>query len=85
MSRPKLEVNEVWILEEVMPYDGSEILGVFVDPEIAMKGRDDKGRWEKVHDRRTGQFLHWSTQPASDSFGASREFYLLTSYPVRSK
>lgn len=78
MARPKLQVNEVWILQEVMPYEGNEILGVFFDPKVAMDGRGDKGRWQKVTD--DGE-TWWSTRHG-DSY---ESFYLLTQHTVRTK
>ena len=79
MSRPKVKIDGntvVWILEHVMPYDGSYTLGVFLDPEVAKKGRTDKGKWELNSEG------NWSTRTSRDEY---LEFYLLTKHPVRVK
>lgn len=74
MSRPKLNVNHVWVLEEIIPYDGSEIIGVFVDPEVAKAGR--KGWWQTPD----GDF---STSPRNNS--SFEAFFALTKYQIRTK
>lgn len=79
--RRRLEVNHVWILEQVTPYEGSETLGVFIDDDVARSTRKDQA-WHKVHDRETDQFTHWSTAPEPMGMGS---FLILTQYPVRTK
>jgi len=74
--KPRLAVESVWILEEVLPYEGNEILGVFIDPMKAQKDR--RGRWSRKVDPESGEF--WTTR--TDSTGMN-PFYLLTKHPVR--
>ena len=81
MSRPKLEVNEVWILQEVMPYEGTEILGVFFDPEVAKKDR--KGTWRKMTDTADGSTF-WSTKTERHS-ARYEPWLVLDQHPVRTK
>lgn len=73
MTRPKLEVNAVWILQEVTPYDGSSIEGVFFDLDVAKGGR--KG-WREVTNG------DWTTANPHDSFAT---FYLVTKHSIRTK
>lgn len=71
MARPKLEVNHVWILEEVVPYEGSEIIGVAIDPEVLKADRT--GWWQTPEG-------DWSTAPKVDRF---ETFFLLTKHQIR--
>ena len=77
MTRPKLQVNDVWILQEVIPYDGSSIEGVFFDVEVAKRGR---GKWTYVQNE--GEEGFWTTNSKADSY---EMFFLLTKHPVRTK
>lgn len=73
MSRPKLDVNDVWILNEVMPYEGSTILGVFADVNV---GKSRRGRWYVTTDG------NWTTRrPGTDSMSMD-VFFTLTQHPV---
>jgi hypothetical protein len=76
MSRPRLEVNEVWILEEVLPYEGNIMLGAFFDPEVAKGER--KGRWRQDSDG------DWTTQPDQEGW-PKNPFFLLTKHTIRTK
>jgi len=69
-------VNAVWILQEVTPYEGNEILGVFVDPQVAMGTRE--GRWFQVT-------IDGDTFWRTGNIGGFDPFYLLTEHPLRSK
>lgn len=73
MARPKLNVTHVWILEEVIPYDGSITVGVFVDVELAKEGR--KG-WKLLDDG------DWSTAPDKPGY---ESFFVLTKHQIRTK
>lgn len=74
MSRkPPLAVKTVWILEEVTPYEGSEILGVFVD--LALAKKDRPGTWSLTPDGES-----WYTRPSRSDM---EPFYLLTKHSVR--
>lgn len=74
MSRPKLNINHVWVLEEILPYEGSEILGIFVNPEVAKEGR--KGWWQTPE----GDF---STAPRGRT--SYEPFFAVTKYQIRTK
>lgn len=73
MPKPKLEVNEVWILEEVLPYEGSWVQGVFADVEVAKAGH--KG-WRQLPDG------DWTTAPIKES---TKEFFTATKHAIRRK
>lgn len=81
MARPKLEVNEVWILQEVMPWEGNTILGVFFDPEVAKSGRESRGKWRRERDPHEGDD-YWTTRNPKDDLAS---FYLITRHPIRTK
>lgn len=83
MSRPKLEVNEVFILSECLPYEGDSIIGVFISPEAAMDARPNgKGRWKKVtHDGET----YWTTGHLPGEEMHKDPWFIVGGYPVRTK
>lgn len=72
MPRPKLKVEEVWILQSVIPYDGSEIIGVFFDLDVAKRDR-------KWHQEPSGD---WSTTSPDGNYG---QFFLLSKHTIRTK
>lgn len=76
MSRPKLSVTHVYILQFVIPYEGSEIMKVCATLETAQNGR----KWYKERGA-TGE-VTWSTDPpGTDSYEG---FYLITKHQVQS-
>lgn len=77
MSRPKLEVTEVWILEEVLPYEGSEIVNVYFDVEAAKNDPQvpARARWRKRED------AGWTTRPTHPQ-NVMTEFFAITKYPI---
>jgi len=74
----KLAVEEVFILQEIFPYDGSEIIDVFTTPEAAMDQRP--GRWTKVTN---DEATYWTTEREGDR--PPSPYLLVNSYPVRTK
>lgn len=78
MARQKLAVPEVFILQEVLPYEGSEIIDVFTTPEAAMDMRP--GRWKKVTN---DEGTYWTTR--RESSGRMDPWFVINSYTVRSK
>lgn len=69
-KRPKLEVNTVYILEEVIPFDGTTIQGVYVDLEVAKARRPGVWRLDVHGD--------WHTQEHDDT----KTFYVITTHNV---
>ena len=79
MTRPKLEVNEVWILQEIFPYEGSTILDVFYDIEVAKKARPDVKHWHPVP-------LAPDSLSSVPNIGQSFEaFYYISKHTIRTK
>lgn len=80
MSRPRVKLDnaQVWVLEEVVPYEGSTILGIFLDIEVAKADRP--GRW--THVQSDGEDV-WTTH--RDGGRMTDNFFLITPYVVRTK
>lgn len=78
--RQKLEVNEVWILQEVIPYEGSSIISVFADVATAKASRPSVKRW---YEDSTGGFL--SKQPTTRSYEEFFVFFVITKHMIRTK
>ena len=78
MSRPKLEVNEVWILEEVTPFEGSEVLGVFATATLAQQHDPTVKRWYQSTDNRD----HFTSR--SGYKGGYEPFLVINKHPVHS-
>lgn len=74
MARPKLQVNHVWVLTRIVPYDGSETIGVFSDDAAPRQDRRGGGMWVKHSDGT------WSTLRATDSF---QPFHHLEKFQIR--
>ena len=66
-----------FILEDVFPYEGSEILGVFTTPEAAMLTRP--GLWTSVTNEHG--VTYWTTR-ASDRF---EPHLLVTQHEIKEK
>lgn len=74
MGKPKLAVSEVFVLQEVFPWEGTDIIGVFASLEAAKEARP--GQWRQ---RPQGD---WTTSRSEDELSPS---YFIAKYPVRSK
>lgn len=78
-KRAKPTAQVVYLLEEVLPYEGSETIGIFASPELAMKDR--RGTWTEV--RNDGE-RYWTNQPLDWRLNRPLEPYLhLTEWNVR--
>jgi hypothetical protein len=78
-KKVRLEVNDVWILEEVLPYEGSTILGVFYDPEVAKDARPDVKRWYTPATDQT------SLCSVAEPMSTYEAFYYISKHSVRTK
>lgn len=79
MTRPKLTVDKVFILEEIVPYEGSEIIGVFTTPDAAMISQAPRDKWTVI--TRLGK-TGYTTRPDVSDFS---EYYLVTEHSVRAR
>lgn len=71
--------EEVWILEEVCPHDGSTLIGVFADDESAKSARAGE-RWWALPGGAEG-LGGWTTAPTPEY---TKPYLILNCYPVLS-
>jgi hypothetical protein len=77
MARPKINVTAVWVLQKVLPYDGSEILNVYLDPDEVMAEHTQYGAWK--YDEKNDM---WFTNNDASSEGSWDHYLLLTRHPI---
>lgn len=75
-GKPKINVTQVWILQKDVPYDGSEILNVYLDPEEAKKAHTGLGSWH--YDEKEDNYYTSGFSP-EDKHG---NYFLLTRHPI---
>jgi len=78
MPRPKLAVEEVFVLTHVFPYEGSEVEQVFVDADVAKASRPEVKRWYLQEDGSSWASANLQRSDYSD-------FWHIEKFPVRSK
>jgi len=76
IAEERAKRQAAFILEDVFPYDGTEILGVFTTPEAAMLTRP--GLWTSVTNEHG---THWTTQKNDDA----QPYRVVTRYEIREK
>ena len=78
MTKPKVNVTQVWILQKVIPYDGSEILNVYLDPDEVMAAHTGLGAWK--YDEKEG--FWFTNNDASGPPDSPDHYLLLTRHPI---
>lgn len=73
-ARLEAQIAEVWVLEECLPYDGSEILGVYFDPLKAKAALNPNLSWVP-----TGDNKGWMTY---DEDKPSNPYFLIYPHPL---
>lgn len=71
-KKPVLAVNEVWVLQLVTPYDGSEIINVVLDVDEVQREHTTRGPWQ--YD--VANDYYYTDSPGPDPY------FLLTRHPI---